>query len=152
MVQLLFARLPQFKDDAASISSTKLVKDLSTSGITAGHPTHAQAETKTGNFTRRPFRQTFARLESTPTAIDSATNAIPATNIEPARTETEPEQPSDKHLSVIIPSFDDTTSIVQEVQQKAEPAATGTDEFINPRGIRFTTASPTNDPPSGRNQ
>lgn len=30
MVQLLFARLPQFKDDTTSISSTKQVKDLST--------------------------------------------------------------------------------------------------------------------------
>jgi len=33
MVQLLFARLPQFKDDNTSISSTKRVKDLSTKNI-----------------------------------------------------------------------------------------------------------------------
>ncbi len=44
MVQLLFARLPQFKDDAASISSAKLVKDLSTSGITTNNQRRSQQE------------------------------------------------------------------------------------------------------------
>ena len=34
MIQLLFARLPQFKDDTTLISSTKRVKDLSTNKIT----------------------------------------------------------------------------------------------------------------------
>lgn len=34
MIQLLFARLPQFKDDTTLISSTKHVKDLSTNKIT----------------------------------------------------------------------------------------------------------------------
>lgn len=34
MVQLLFARLPQFKDDATPIPSTKRVKGISTKNMT----------------------------------------------------------------------------------------------------------------------
>ncbi|CAF4432736.1 unnamed protein product, partial [Adineta steineri] len=44
MVQLLFARLPQFKDDATSLASTKLIKDLSTTGITTANQPESQKE------------------------------------------------------------------------------------------------------------
>ncbi|UJR20526.1 hypothetical protein I4U23_023653 [Adineta vaga] len=136
MVQLLFARLPQFKDDVTSVSSTKLVKDLSTSSTTKTSSTYLL---ENDDNTR-------------PTAIDSATNAIPSTNISPPTNENESESSlssSEKVLTVIIPSFDETASIIQtksESQETTEPQTSSiTNEFINPRGIRFTTASPTNE-------
>ncbi|CAF3568134.1 unnamed protein product, partial [Rotaria sp. Silwood2] len=42
MVQLLFVRLPQFKDDTTSVSSTKRVKDLSTKDITTNNQRRSQ--------------------------------------------------------------------------------------------------------------
>jgi len=44
MVQLLFARLPQFKDDTTLISSTTRVKDLSTRKITTNNHQRVNSE------------------------------------------------------------------------------------------------------------
>ncbi|CAF0848856.1 unnamed protein product [Adineta ricciae] len=132
MVQLLFARLPQFKDDATSVSSTKLVKDLSTSSA----PKPPTAYSSEGVDDARP------------TAIDSATHAIPSRNIPSPTSENEPEASSENIPTIIIPSFDQTTTFVQTEQRSQEPVAqtsSPTNEFINPRGIRFTTGSPTSE-------
>jgi brefeldin A-resistance guanine nucleotide exchange factor 1 len=47
MVQLLFARLPQFKDDTTSIYATKPVKDLSTRNITTNNHQRINLESTT---------------------------------------------------------------------------------------------------------
>jgi hypothetical protein len=50
MVQLLFARLPQFKDDAIPISSTKRVKDLSTRGLTTNNQSRSNEQQTNGRM------------------------------------------------------------------------------------------------------
>jgi hypothetical protein len=50
MVQLLFARLPQFKDDTTSVASIKRVKDLPTREIT----TDTQQIIHSGSLVTKP--------------------------------------------------------------------------------------------------
>ncbi|CAF4326909.1 unnamed protein product, partial [Adineta steineri] len=144
MVQLLFARLPQFKDDATSLASTKLIKDLSTTGITTANQPESQKEKYDSTSSTIKTTLTYP-LESTdnvhPTAIDSATNI--ALTIDENKSSQKP-----------IPSFDESSTNqiltnVQDEQQSQETIVTQTssnpNEYINPRGIRFTSGSPINE-------
>ncbi|CAF3875585.1 unnamed protein product [Rotaria sp. Silwood2] len=173
MVQLLFVRLPQFKDDTTSVSSTKRVKDLSTKDITTNNQRRSQQ--LSGN--EQQINEVTSAINETtliyssqvddndrPTAIDSATNAIPPTNTTPMNNENESssinETASQTKLPIIVPSFDESSSnilqthqiltTVQTEKQSQETIVAQTssnnNEYINPRGIRFTTASPTNGP------
>ncbi len=100
-----------------------------------------------------------------PTAIESATHAIPPTdtasnNNELESTTDNSSLSSETILPIIVPSFDEssarviqtnepsiTTAIVEGEQQTEEtnnPLAqttTNNNEYINPRGIRFTTST-----------
>jgi hypothetical protein len=58
-------------------------------------------------------------------------------------------------IPLIIPSFDDSSSNILQtnqisttIQEKQIPS--NNNEYINPRGIRFTTASPTNESVKGK--
>jgi len=60
-------------------------------------------------------------------------------------------------IPLIIPSFDDSSSNILQtnqisttIQEKQIPS--NNNEYINPRGIRFTTASPTNESVKGKKQ
>ncbi|CAF3728604.1 unnamed protein product, partial [Rotaria sordida] len=173
MVQLLFARLPQFKDDTTSVSSTKRVKDLSTKDITTNN--RRRSRQLSGN--EQQINESSSSINETtltyssqvddndrPTAIDSATNAIPLTNTTTMNNENESgsinDTTSQTILPIIVPSFDESSSNilqthqistnVQAEKQSQETIVTQTSsnnhEYINPRGIRFTTASPTPGP------
>ncbi|CAF3886360.1 unnamed protein product [Adineta steineri] len=144
MVQLLFARLPQFKDDATSLASTKLIKDLSTTGITTANQPESQKEKYDSTSSTIKTTLTYP-VENTdnvhPTAIDSATNI--ALTIDENKSSQKP-----------IPSFDESSTNqiltnVRDEQQSQETIVTQTssnpNEYINPRGIRFTSGSPINE-------
>ncbi|CAM4905012.1 unnamed protein product [Rotaria socialis] len=174
MVQLLFARLPQFKDDTTSESSTKRVKDLSAKDITTNNPHRTQQlpgneqQTNKSTSSTNETNLTYSSEindNNRPTAIDSATNAIPPTNTATMNDDNEAglinDTTSQTILPIIVPSFEEssssnilqthqTSTTVQEEKQSHESIVTQTssnnNEYINPRGIRFTTASPTNVP------
>ena len=88
-----------------------------------------------------------------PTAVDDATTTPLLSNIS-----------SQTILPIIIPSLDESSSnilqtnqietSVAENQQSQEVIGSQTsannNEFTNPRGIRFTTASPTNESSKGK--
>ncbi len=97
-----------------------------------------------------------------PTAIESATHAIPPTDTAPNNNEIESATDnsslsSETILPIIVPSFDEssarviqtneTTTIVEgeqpteETNNPSSQTATNSNEYINPRGIRFTTST-----------
>jgi hypothetical protein len=98
-----------------------------------------------------PFQASKLDDNDRPTAINSVTNAIP-----PPDTSSLSSSPQTV-LPIIIPSFDESSSnLLQtkiEGEQQSEIPVTQTssnnNEYINPRGIRFTTL-PTNEPVKGR--
>ena len=56
MIQLLFARLPQFKDDTISVSPTKRVKNVSTKDITTNNQHRTQQVSESEQETNKQTR------------------------------------------------------------------------------------------------
>ncbi|CAF0759689.1 unnamed protein product [Adineta steineri] len=200
MVQLLFARLPQFKDDG---TTSVLTKRLHTRGITTTGTNDAtnnrrrsqQRVNSSSSIKKQQINesQTNEIVSSSsetnlnyasqiddnerPTAIESATHAIPPTApIDTAAITNEIESVTDNSphetiLPIIVPSFDEssssriiltnepsttTTTVTSEEEQPSQEmtdsasslqsetqTSTNTNEYINPRGIRFTTTPST---------
>ncbi|CAF2709471.1 unnamed protein product [Rotaria sp. Silwood2] len=198
MVQLLFARLPQFKDDT---TSSTLTKRLHTRGITTTgtndttHNRRRSQRVSSSSMKKEQINESQIN-ESTspssernltyssqiddnerPTAIENATHEIPPpapTDIEPTNNEIEStttdNSSSESILPIIVPSFDElssrvinvnetstttttTTTTVESEQQSQEinnspseietQTSTNNNEYINPRGIRFTASTTT---------
>lgn len=101
--------------------------------------------------------------------IDSTASTIPSINSTTLNNQGESSSINDATsqtiLPIIVPSFSESSSNILETHQKATAtqaeqqsqenltgqAATSNNEYINPRGIRFTTESPTNESAKGKN-
>jgi len=55
-------------------------------------------------------------------------------------------------IPLIIPSSDDSSSNILEKNEISTTIQEKNNEYINPRGIRFTTASPTNESVKGKDK
>ncbi|CAF2138284.1 unnamed protein product [Rotaria magnacalcarata] len=192
MVQLLFARLPQFKDDTTSSTLTKRLhtRGITTAGIsdTTNSRRRSQQRANLSSIKKEqinesqinesalsPSERNLTDSSPTndnelPTAIENATHDIPPsapTDIETINNEiestTSDNSSTESSLPVIAPSFDESASRVININEASitgttenEPqspetsnsplpsqTSTTNNEYINPRGIRFTTSTST---------
>ncbi|UJR29178.1 hypothetical protein I4U23_010392 [Adineta vaga] len=192
MVQLLFARLPQFKDDGTSSTLTKrlhargITTTTSSSDTSSNRRRSQQRVNSISSIKKQQINesQTNERTSSAsetnsiyssqtddnerPTAIETATHAIPpSAPIDPTIVNNEAESTNETILPIIVPSFDESSPRIiltnepsittsEEEQQSQEitdqtsttQTTTNNSEYINPRGIRFTT-TPTTPAASG---
>ncbi|EDO31538.1 predicted protein, partial [Nematostella vectensis] len=191
MVQLLFSRLPQFKDDfkpgqmtnirkvfkrAGAIASGKRKKHFSpkpkrshleSPSQTAqesqdppehtpiGQPTESQSEQTQGESTTEP-EETSSRRSSTATDdtkperglsdADAANDQGGPSDEEESNASTVITDHMEEDVSTDLASLDEGDDNVEEVQAEGTAAP---DDYVNPRGVRFTPQQPAKEGSTG---
>jgi hypothetical protein len=149
MVQLLFARLPQFRDDEPSVLALQRVNDLSTREMTTNTQTRVIPESLMGTSrTKEPSNRGRSSLRQKHPASSANTFTLASDN----RSSSPASVPSETVLPIILSSFNESSSNLLQTKESAitleegqqpspETASTNPIEYMQTKDISIGSSA-----------